>query len=230
MTQRIPEVHLTAVDAEQCFPFYTYNEDGTGRTENITDWALNLYRGRFGKRVNKWDIFHYHYAVLHHPRYRERYAANLRKSLPRVPLVESAEDFKALAKAGERLGELHVNYERQSEHKLPEVWKEGVAADLRVEKMRLSKDRAALHYNATLTLEGIPPETFDYKLGSRSALEWVIDQYRVHTDKASGIENDPNRADDPAYIIRLVKKVVTVSLETQKVVNAFPELRIAKLD
>jgi predicted helicase len=230
MAALIPEVHLTSVDAEQCFSLYTYNEDGTGQTENVTDWALGQYRSRYGGRVSKADIFYYHYAVLHHPTYRERYAANLRKSLPRVPLVETAKDFRALARAGRRLGDLHVDYERQREHPLREVWKEGVKKHLKVERMRLSKERTALHYNDALTLEGIPPETFDYRLGSRSALEWVVDQYRVQVDKASGIENDPNRAHDPSYIVGLVRKVITVSLETQKIIVAFPELRIAEPD
>jgi predicted helicase len=229
-SNRLVDLHLVgAGSAAQCFPFYTYAEDGTGRTENITDWALNLYREHHGKRVSKWDIFHYHYAVLHHPTYRERYAANLRKSLPRVPLVASTEDFKALVKAGERLADLHVNYEQQKEYKLREVWTEGVKANLRVEKMRLSKDRTGLVYNETLILEGVPTQAFNYKLGSRSALEWVVDQYQVSEDKASGIENDPNRDDDPGYIIGLVKKVITVSLETQKVVERLPELKVAKL-
>jgi predicted helicase len=229
-TSLLPEVHLTAIDAEQCFPFYQYSDDGTERTENITDWALGLYREHYGAKVSKWDIFHYHYAVLHHPEYRQRYAANLRKSLPRVPLVAEAEAFRSLAKTGKRLGEIHVDYEGQAEYPLREIWKEGHKPDLRVERMRLSKEKSGISYNDTLVLEGIPAEAFDYRLGNRSALEWVIDQYQVSVDKASGIENDPNREDDPGYIISLVKKVVTVSLETQKIIRGFPKLEIATSD
>ena len=92
----------------------------------------------------------------------------------------------------------------------------------RVEKMKLTPDKTALIYNNFLTLEGIPPEVFDYKLGNRSALEWVIDQYKVSTDPRSGITNDPNRPDDPQYIVRLLGQVITVSLETLKIINNLP--------
>ena len=94
--------------------------------------------------------------------------------------------------------------------------------------MKLSKDKTTLTYNQFLTLSGIPKETYDYRLGNRSALEWVIDQYRVSTDKRSGITNDPNRADDPQYIVRLIGQVISVSLETVSIVNLLPELRIAE--
>jgi len=93
--------------------------------------------------------------------------------------------------------------------------------------MRLSKDKTSLVYNEFLTLKGIPAESYDYRLGNRSALEWVIDQYQVSTDKRSGIINDPNRADDTEYIVRLIAQVITVSLETMKIVRALPKLVIA---
>jgi predicted helicase len=92
----------------------------------------------------------------------------------------------------------------------------------RVEKMVLSRDKAQIRYNDFLTLSGIPPEVFEYRLGNRSALDWIIDQYQVKTDKRSGITNDPNRLDDPEYIIRLIGKVITVSLETVKIVKSLP--------
>ena len=96
--------------------------------------------------------------------------------------------------------------------------------DWRVEKMKLSKDKTSLIYNDFLTLSGIPPKVFDYRLGTRSALEWIVDQYRVKTDKRSGIVNDPNRADDPQSIIKLIGKVITVSLETVDIVSKLPTL------
>ena len=221
-------VCLDALEKTQCFPFYTYNEDGSGRRENVTDWALARYRARYGERVSKWDIFHYCYGLLHHPEYRERFAANLRRSLPHIPEVADAAAFRGFAEAGEALADLHVNYERQPRHPgLREVWRDGVAHDLRVEKMRFSKDRRSLVYNDSLVIADIPPEAFEYRLGSRSALEWVVDQYRVKTDKASGIVNDPNRKDEPGYIIELVGRVVTVSLETNRIVAGLPPLKIA---
>ncbi len=221
MTNRVTPLD-PAFEKSQCFPFYTYNEDGTNRRENMTDWALEKFRGQYGdSSITKWDIFHYVYGVLHHPVYRERYAANLKRELPRVPF---APEFRAFAEAGARLAELHVRYEEQPEFPLERVEQQGAALDWRVEKMRLSKDKRSLRYNDFLTLDGIPAEAFEYRLGNRSALEWVIDQYQVTTDKRSGITNDPNRPDDPSYIVRLVGQVVTVSVETQKIVRGLPAL------
>ena len=278
------------------------DEDGTNRRENITDWALNEFRTHYGDaNITKWDIFHYVYAVLHHPEYRTRYAANLKRELPRIPFVQSpvascqsperadpslradalarddnpkkcagerspstpaaqgaasAQDdtrarvidptlsqkmgkdgapassqgdaaiFWRFAEAGRRLAELHVNYEQQAEYPLERVEKGQL--NYRVEKMRLSKDKTTLTYNDFLTLKGIPTETYEYRLGNRSALEWVVDQYQVSTDKRSGIVNDPNRDDDPEYIVRLIGQVITVSLETMKIVKALPEWAVAE--
>jgi predicted helicase len=155
--------------------------------------------------------------VLHHPEYRERYAVNLRRELPRIPY---AADFWDFAKAGALLAELHVSYEQQPEYSLERIENANEFPNYRVDKMRLGKDKSSLRYNAFLTLNGIPPETFDYRLGNRSALEWVIDQYQISTDKRSGIPNDPNRPSDPEYIVHLIGQVVTVSLETLKIVNS----------
>ena len=128
------------------------------------------------------------------------------------------------AKAGARLAEIHVNYEQQPEYPLQFIENPAEPLNWRVEKMRLSKDKTQLKYNDFLTLAGIPPAVFEYRLGNRSALEWVIDQYRVKTDKRSGITNDPNRLDDPQYIVHLIGQVITVSLETVAVVNSLPPL------
>jgi len=132
--------------------------------------------------------------------------------------------FRAFARAGQRLAEIHVNYEQQPEYPLIKTEKAGEKLDWRVTKMRLSKDKTSLIYNQFLTLSNIPPETYQYRLGNRSALEWVIDQYQVSTDKRSGITNDPNRPDDPRYIVRLIGQVINVSLETVKIVRSLPPL------
>jgi predicted helicase len=263
VTKFIPALDF-AFEKAQVFPFHVYDEDGSNRRENITDWALNKFRTHYSDtNITKWDIFHYVYAVLHHPEYRERYAANLKRELPRIPFVATSvtssgsaglqasvqaasqlpstlpkagaqptaerhkQTFWAFVKAGRRLADLHVNYEQQPEYPLEHVEKGQL--NWRVEKMRLGKEKTSLIYNAFLTLRGIPPETYEYRLGNRSALEWVIDQYQVSTDKRSGITNDPNRADDPEYIVRLIGQVITVSLETMKIVKALPELEIAGL-
>jgi predicted helicase len=229
ITNNIPSLDL-AFEKAQCFPFYTYNEDGTNRRENITDWALGKFREHYGDlSITKWDIFHYVYAVLHHVVYRERYAANLKRELPRIPFVGDSKTFRAFAEAGARLSEIHVHYEQQPEYPLERIEQEGVALNWRVERMKLGKDKRSLRYNEFLTLDGIPLDAFEYRLGNRSALEWVIDQYQVTTDKRSGITNDPNRADDSAYILRLIGQVITVSLETVRIVRALPALGIDEL-
>jgi len=257
ITDHIPNYHLTGAGCgTQVFAFYVYADDGVDRRENITGEALEEFRSHYGDRlITKWDIFHYVYAVLHHPEYRERYAANLRRELPRIPFVgapqngrdpsaasrareerakdkdardsvqgDSAGVFRKFVEAGRRLAEIHVHYEQQSEYKLKKIEKPGEKLDYRVEKMRLSKDKTSLAYNKFLTLSGIPLEAYEYRLGNRSALEWVIDQYQVSTDKRSGIVNDPNREDDPTYILRLIGQVITVSLETVELVGALPPL------
>lgn len=132
--------------------------------------------------------------------------------------------FRALVKAGLRMAEIHVHYEKQPEYPLAKTEKAGEKLDWRVTKMRLSKDKTSLIYNQFLTLSSIPPEVYEYRLVNGSALEWVIDQYQVSTDKRSGIINDPNRDDDPHYVFRPIGQVITVSLDTVKIVRALAPL------
>ena len=203
----------------QCFPFYTYDEDGTNRRENITDWALSHFRAHYADdTITKWDIFHYNYALLHHPEYRERYQVNLKHDLPHIPF---APEFWRFVKIGRQLADLHVNYEALDV--MPKVV-ETPPLNWRVEKMALSKDKTSLRYNESLTVVDIPPEVFDYRLGTRSALEWVIDRYRVKPDpNGSGIIADPNGV-DAQYIVRLVGQVMHVSQETVRLVGELPPL------
>jgi predicted helicase len=222
--------------AFQAFPIYVYDEDGTNRKDNITDWGLEQFQSHYkDTSITKLDIFHYVYGILHDPAYRTKYAANLKRELPRVPF---AENFWKVAETGKRLMDIHVHYEDQPEYQLTELWSlpkgyihpyglEVTSVDqvperdrYRVTKMkRDKKDPTRLIVNDFLTLTGIPANVDDYKLGNRSALDWIIDQYQVSTDKRSGITNDPNRDDDPTYIIRLIKKVVTVSGRTTELVQ-----------
>ncbi len=239
-------------------------QGGTDGRENITDWALKLFRDHYqDPSIGKWDIFYYVYGVLHHPGYRAKFADNLKRELPRIPLAPAVEGIKgsrdrgikgsgfwAFADAGRELARWHLDYEQVEPYPLqfvekktvgnepsssPSLGGRGVRAstpgrrrtidDLyRVDdKMRLSKDKTSLVVNPVLTLESIPPEVFEYRLGNRSALEWVIDQYQVTSDKRSGIRSDPNRPDDPQYIVRLVGQVMRVSLETVRIVKGLPQ-------
>ena len=207
LTDVIAEKHLCAtIDAHQCFPH-----------SHLKDAAVVQFRQHYSNdSINKEDVFYYLYALLHHPDYRERYAANLKRELPRIPF---APDFAAFATAGKELARLHVEYESLDPWPLQEIETRGVPYSQRVLKMKLSPDKQSLHVNESLTLAGIPPETFEYRLGSRSALEWVIDQYQVKG------ESDPNREDNPGYIVRLVGQVVRVSVMTVQIVTSLPAYR-----
>ena len=211
----------------QCFPFYTYDGENGARRDNIPLATLMRFQQHYNdKRITRWDIFYYVYAMLHHRQYRIRYAANLRRELPRIPMVGGvgAKVFRACADIGRQLAELHVHYEKAAEYPLQRIENAKEKLNWRVEKMRLSKDKTQIIYNDFLTLAGIPEAAFAYRLGNRSAIEWVIDQYQVTTDPRSGITNDSNRDDESDYIVKLIGKVITVSLETQKLTARLPAL------
>ncbi len=137
---------------------------------------------------------------------------------------KSAELFHAMAASGRKLAGLHVDYESAKEFKLKRQENKGVKLDWRVEAMKLSKDKETLFYNDFLTLHGIPFEAFRYRLGNRSALEWVIDQYRVGRDDNGEIVTDPNRIEDEEFILRLIAKVITVSVESAKIIENLPPI------
>ena len=211
--------------------------DGYTRKENITDATLAAYRGTYGdESIAKEDIFYYIYALLHHPEYREKYAADLKKMLPRIPLVKG---FWEYSRAGRALAELHLGYESVEPYLLDEVASSPAPESLeerfefyRVQKLQFGpkKDRTRIKYNGHLTLKGIPEEAYEYQVNGRSALEWVIDRYQVKTDKKSLITNDPNdycrAVNNPRYIVDLIKRLVTVSLETQKLVGSLPRFEV----
>ena len=224
MVKYIPALPLVSVS--QCFPLYVYNEEGGNKSENITNWTLLKFRKYYkNKAISKIDIFHYVYGLLHHPNYRERYETNLKRGLPGIPFVD---DFWTYAIAGEKLANLHVNFEDVNEYKLNLIERRKVHLNWRVDKMKLSADKTKIIYNEFLTLSGIPPKTLEYRLGNRSALEWIIDQYRIKTNKRSNIVNDPNNQDDPQYIVRLIGKVINVSLKTIEIVNNLPKMTYKK--
>ena len=231
MTDTIPDLHVTgAATSAQCFPFYVYDEDGTNRRENITDWALEQFQMHYGasgsgpeqaSSITKWDLFYYVYALLHHPRYRERYAGNLKRHLPHLPY---APDFGAFVGAGKQLADLHVDYEDVEPYPLDET--ESGQLEWRVEKMRWRQNKTALKYNDFLTLEGIPKTAHDYQLAHKSALGWLKSRYRIKTYNRYDITHDPNDPDDKWYIVDLIKRVTRVSVETVEIVENLPRLEL----
>lgn len=243
----------------QCFPLYLYDEvaqasnddlfaepveDGLRRRDAITDGGLVHFQNAYpGEKISKEDLFYYVYGILHSPDYRERFADNLSKELPRIPAVKKGTDFWAFCKAGRALAELHLNYETVEPYPLTiEAKGKLTDADYRVEKMKFAKkkdpetgknvnDRSTVIYNGKITLKDIPEAAWDYVVNGKAALDWVMERQAVRTDKASGIVNDANdwaieTMGNPKYPLELFQRVVTVSLETQKIVNNLPPLDI----
>lgn len=260
MTRDLPDVHLW-IDDTPVLPRYLYEatpDDGTPpalfgaggsasnrRQHNVTDHALGLYRA-LDPAIVKDDVFFYVYGVLHSPDYRTAFAADLKKSLPRIPLVATADAFWAFSKAGRDLAHLHTEYETvESWPDLGRTYRAGVDPGrpeaYRVLKMKHPKvtdpatgkkveDRSRIVFNDWITIEGVPERAYDYDLGSRSAIGWVMEAWRVRTDKASGIVNDPNdwatEHADPTYILDLVGRVVTVSMRTLDIIENLPALEL----
>jgi len=214
--------------------------DGYRRFDNITDTARVAYQKAYGNQVTKDDIFFYVYGLLHSPDYREVFAADLKKMLPRIPKVDTRETFEAFVNAGRDLFDLHVGYEQ--EERWPDLTIKGDEPKgdpygwYRVDKMRYGgkgtvKDKTTIIYNDHITITGIPLEAQAYMLGARSALDWIIERYQVKTDKPSGIVNDPNdwsrEHNKPRYILDLLCRIVTVSVRTTEIVSSLPRLRFA---
>jgi predicted helicase len=220
IVSRIP--NLDMLEKTQCFPYYIYDTDGTNRRENITSWSLEQFRAKYkNDQIKKWDIFYYIYGLLHHPGYREKFGDCLKRELPRIPF---APEFDAFSEAGKKLAKLHLNYEQIEPYDLKFIESEDFPLSYRVvDKMRLDKNKTSIVVNPSLTLAGIPKGVFDYQLGNRSALEWVIDQYQVKKHERSGVSSDPNNPDDEQYIVRLLGQVIALSLETMKIVNSLPK-------
>ena len=254
LTDCIPDLH--SVGDSQCFPLYWYDDSTTDiadlfsapqneedryvRRDGITDWILSTARKQYGSKASKEDIFYYVYGILHSPEYRTAFASDLKKSLPRLPLVDSADDFWAFSKAGRDLAELHLNYETVEPYKgcllvYGANTNRGNRMNYRVEKMRFSKldsktpDKTKIHYNQHITVEGIPLEAYDYVVNGKSAIEWIMERYAVTVHKDSGIRNDPNdwaaEHNDEKYILNLLLRIITVSLETMKIVYTLPKLK-----
>lgn len=249
--------HITELKTHynsQCFPLYLYEENNAGnlddlfssnepkanrRRDAITAEGLQHFQDAYpGETITREDVFYYVYGLLHSTDYRERFADNLGKELPRIPRVKTAADFWAFSQAGRKLANLHLNYETVQKYPL-QIVGGGLLltdADYRVEKMKYGgkgrdKDLTTLVYNHKITVTGIPLEAYEYVVNGKPALDWVVERQCVKTDKDSGIVNDANdwaneTMHNPRYPLELFQRVITVSLETMKIVKGLPALDI----
>jgi predicted helicase len=206
----------------QCFGLYHFSPDGLQHSDNITDWSLAEFRDHYlDQKITKIATFQYIYAILHHPLYRERFAQNLQKDIPRIPM---APNFWQCAEIGEKLIGLHLGYESVKGFALE--WLENPKEPLSYRvtgHMKLNPEAGTVDINSSLTLAGIPSQAFDYVLGTRSAIEWVVDQYRLEEDEEGNSVSDPNDPQDEQYIVQLIQRVTSVSLETLKLIRQLPE-------
>jgi predicted helicase len=204
-----------------CLPLYRYDSEGN-RTDNITDWGLNQFQTHYqDDTITKENIFHYTYAVLHNPAYRQKYALNLKREFPRLPFYE---DFPKWVNWGKQLIDLHLNYEKAKKYKLKQVDIETNKPNK--PKLKADKEAGKIYLDQTTTLQGIPSIAWDYKLGNRSALEWILDQYKEKKPRDKTIAEKFNTyrfADYKEHVIDLLKRVCTVSVETMKVIEEMPE-------
>jgi predicted helicase len=246
ITNLIPDLEVSG--KSQCFPRYYYEKDtkskatlfksnnivgGYARHDAITDYILKESQSKYGPEVTKDDIFFYVYGLLHSEGYRKAFSADLKKMLPRLPLVDKPEDFWAFSKSGRDLADLHLNYETVMPYgKVTVTGDEG--GDFTVDKIRFASkdDKSAIQFNHAIRISGIPLEAYDYVVNGRSPIEWVIDRYQVKEDKDSGITNNPNdwakEHNQPRYILDLILRLITVSLETNKIVKGLPRLGLSK--
>ncbi|HBD7311514.1 TPA: DEAD/DEAH box helicase [Legionella pneumophila] len=238
----VPNYHMH--DTGQCFPLYWYEKiednsnyknscdhfDGYIRHDAISDWALQTFHNHYqDNRISKEDIFWYIYGILHSPEYKKRFSSSLKKMLARIPF---AKDFHIFCDAGRRLGKLHLNYENIEPYPLiEEKKKELKSTDYFVNRMIFGKkdgkpDKSIIIFNEFLIFKDIPLEVYDYVVNGKSAIEWIMDRYKVTVDKESGIKNDPNSwSDDPYYIVNLLKRIVRLSIESIEIIKNLPALQ-----
>lgn len=222
------------------YPMYVYDEVKEDsifhekgqyqKVDNISDGILGTFQSKYGNEITKEDIFFYTYCVLHSPIYREKFVNDLKKEIPRIPMLK---DFWGYAKSGRELAELHLNYEKAVPFQVEETVKNNATATdnlYTVKKMRFGRDKnrkvdkSVIIYNEYLTLSNIPLEAYNYVINGRSPMEWIMDQYQEKTDRSSGITNNPNDySEDPRYIVDLLRRVITVSMETNGIVDNLPE-------
>lgn len=241
--------NLDTVEKAQSFPLYYYEEkakidpdptlfDAASenefiRRDGVSDFIWERAKKQYGKNVGKEDIFYYVYGILHSPAYRTSFANDLKKTLPRIPLVEDVRDFWKFSKTGRQLAELHINYESIPPYEGVQV----AGADngfYTVEKMRFPKkgQKDTIIFNSQIRVAHIPDKAYEYVVNGKSAIEWIMERYQVTINKDSGIKNDPNdwakETGNPRYILDLLLSIINVSVQTVDIINELPRLNLEK--
>ncbi len=219
------------LEKTQCLPLYRYDKNGS-RSDNITDWALHQFREHYkDSGITKEAIFRYVYAVLHYPAYREKYALNLKREFPRIPFYD---DFWKWETWGHQLMDFHLNYETANQYPLQRIdLKDNPAKPPTKPRPILKADKPAnsILLDSITTLKNIPPEAWEYKLGNRSALEWVLEYYKERKPKDPTIRQKFNTyrfADYKEPVIDLLARVCTVSVETMRTIRVMSLLSSGK--
>ena len=237
-------VDLNSMEAgAQCLPLHYYEVADKGnlflfdespkldliKKDGITDWILERAQELHGKRITKEQIFYYVYGFLHNKEYCEKFSSDLKKMIPRIPLIANTDNFLAYVKAGQELAELHINYETIPAYKgcLVKGEEENY---FKVKKIKFDdkKCKSTIIFNSKITISNIPLEAYDYVINGRSAIEWILDRYKIRTDKDSGIINDPNdwaiESGNERYILDLLLSIIEVSLRTMEIVKGLPRV------
>ena len=235
ITNVIPD--LQVLSNGQCFPLYWYEKIDDNNLFNnriikhdgITDYIKKKVEKKYNCIINKEDIFYYVYGMLHSRDYVNEFESDLAKSLPKIPLVDSYENFEAFSKAGKKLADLHLNYENVEPYSKCKimVYPE---ANYNVTKMKFgkNKNKSIIEYNEKITITNIPDKAYEYVVNGKSAIEWIMERYAITTDKKSGIVNNPNdwckEINDDMYIYNLLLRIINVSVKTVDIVNSLPKI------
>jgi predicted helicase len=253
ITDKIPDLEI--VGKSHCFPLYYYEEVGNekkrelktsqtlleteetdplkkfSKKDGISDFIFERAKKQYGEsNITKEDIFYYIYGILHSPDYRMTFSNDLKKVLPRIPLIDSIEDFKNYSKAGRKLANLHLNYETLPPYSGVNIT--GIESGYyAVSKMKFSKkdQKDTIIYNSKITISGIPDKAYQYIVNGKSAIEWIMERYKIDLDQESGITNDPNdwakEVGNPRYILDLLLSIINLSVQTVEIVEGLPKLK-----
>ena len=252
ITDSVPDLQVLANG--QCFPLYYYEKnentqdtlfetetrDKFIKRDGISDFILKRATKQYGSSVNKEDIFFYTYGILHNPDYIRSFGNDLKKMLPRLPLLDKLNDFWIFSKKGRALAELHLNYESVAPYDKVDIEGED-SQNFQVQKMAFGKikkeidgknktvaDKSVIHFNSSITIRDIPEKAFEYVVNGKSAIEWIMERYQITIDKKSGIKNNPNdwadEVGNPRYILDLLLSIISVSVQTIDIVEGLPKL------